>query len=87
MFNRSYQDINYVSLFSILLNIQQLIEIISKNKEFEHNNIGNINSVLKMIVEKDSERYSVINPIIFIDNFKNQHLEYSGYSQKDTEIF
>ena len=40
-----------------------------------------------MIVEKDSDRYSVINPIIFIDNFKNQHLEYSGYSQKDTEIF
>lgn len=40
-----------------------------------------------MILEKYSERHSVINPSIFVDNFKNQHLEYSGYSQKDTEMF
>lgn len=83
LFNTCYMN----SSFQILLHIPQLIEIILENKDFEHNIIGNINYTLEMILEKYSERRPVINPSIFVDNFKNQHLEYSGHSQKDTEMF
>ena len=83
LFNTCYMN----SSFQILLHIPQLIEIILANKDFEHNIIGNINCILEMILKKYSEKNSAINPSIFVDGFKNQHLEYSGHSQKDTEMF
>jgi len=83
LFNTCYMN----SSFQILLHIPQLIEIILENKDFEHNIIGNINCILEIILKKYSESRSVIDPSIFVENFKNQHLEYSGHSQKDTEMF
>ena len=75
------------SSFQILLHIPQFIEIIRENYYFKNNVIYNINYIFEMILDKFSEKHPVINPSIFVDNFKNQHLEYSGYSQKDTEMF
>lgn len=74
------------SSFQILIHIRHFIEIIRDNKDFEGNVVGNINSILELIL-KGYKSSKYINPSIFVNNFKLEHEEYNNYSQKDSEMF
>ena len=75
------------SSFQILTHIKELVEIIINNKDFEENVIGNINAIFKYMVKIYKDVRPVINPSIFVTNFKKEHDEYNNYSQMDSEMF
>lgn len=74
------------SSFQILIHIRPFLEIIRDNKDFKGNVIGNINSILELIL-KDYKSFEYINPSIFVNNFKSEHEDYNNFSQKDSEMF
>ena len=74
------------SSFQILIHIRPFIEIIRDNKDFKGNVVGNINSILELILKcYKSDKY--INPSIFVNNFKLEHEDYNNFYQKDSEMF
>ena len=75
------------SSFQILMHISELVKIIRNNKDFEENVIGNINIIFNTILKIYKDVKPVINPSIFVTNFKNEHDEYNNYSQMDSEMF
>lgn len=75
------------SSFQILIHIPQFVEIIRENNDFEGNVIGNINCIFDMILINYKKNNKAINPSIFVDNFKKEHIEYYNHYQKDSEMF
>jgi ubiquitin C-terminal hydrolase len=76
------------SSFQILIHVPDLVEIIRKNNYYYRNNvIANINSIFNDILKKYKEVSPVIDPSIFVKNFKKEHQEYNNYYQMDSELF
>ena len=75
------------SSFQILIHIRELVEIIYSYQDFKYNVIGNINSVFKQIIKYRKESNPVIDPSIFVINFKREHSEYNNHYQMDSEMF
>lgn len=75
------------SSFQVLIHIPEFVKIILDNNDFEDNVIGNINSIFNRILEDHGQQNRVIDPSIFVINFKREHSDYNNHSQKDSEIF
>ena len=75
------------SSFQILIHIRELVEIIYSKKDFKENVIGNINSIFDKILKYRKESRPVIDPSIFVVNFKREHEEYNNHFQMDSEMF
>lgn len=75
------------SSFQILIHIPQFVKLIRRNKDFENNIIGDINSIFNKILGCYKEYKPIINPSNFVKNFKSQHSEYNNNFQMDSEMF
>lgn len=76
------------SSFQIMIHIRELVKIIiTKKSKYEGNIIEYINKVFDELLKQHGKIKAVINPRIFVDNFKNDNEEYNNYLQNDTEMF
>lgn len=75
------------SSFQILIHIPELVEIIYSNRDFKYNVIGNINSIFNQIIKYRKESNPIIDPSIFVINFKREHSQYDNHFQMDSEMF
>lgn len=75
------------SSFQIMIHIKELVKIIRSKSNYKGNIIEYINKVFDELLKQHGKIKAVINPRIFVENFKNDNEEYNNYLQKDSEMF
>ena len=76
------------SSLQILFHIPEFVELMLDNKDYEDNHIYYINKIIDLFVRCYKNNFkSYIVPSPLVNYFKNNHLSFKGYGQKDSEMF
>ena len=77
------------SSLQILFHIPEFVELMINNKDYDENHhIYYINQIINLYVNcYKNEFKSDINPSPLVKYFKNNHPNFKGYDQKDSEMF
>ena len=77
------------SSLQILLHIPEFVELMINNKDYDENHhIYYINTIIDSYIScYKNESKSDVNPSLLVKYFKNNHPNFKGYEQKDSEMF
>ena len=77
------------SSLQILFHTPEFVKLMLDNKDYEDNHIYYINQTIDLLVKsyKNNNFNSYIDPSPLVKYFKNNHPNFKGYGQKDSEKF
>ena len=77
------------SSLQILFHIPEFVQLMLNNKDYKDNHIYYINKLIDLFVRcyKKNNFESYINPSPLVNYFKNNHFNFKGNGQKDSEMF
>ena len=76
------------SSLQILFHIPEFVKLMLDNKDYEDNHIYYINKIIDLFVRCYKNNFkSYIVPSPLVNYFKNNHPNFKGYNQKDSEMF
>ncbi len=76
------------SSLQILFHIPEFVKLMLDNKDYKYNHIYYINKTIDLFVKCYKNNFKpYIDPSSLVNYFKNNHLSFKGYGQKDSEMF